>query len=352
LVHQPETSVIDKKPQKRDYAIDNLKGVIIILVIIGHNSLLNSFKAPFTDFLQGYIYLFHMPLFFGLSALFVRDFSWEYVKKRFIQLMIPFFFFVIVDPVNIVFQLVHPGSSAMPLLLDLHVKDAIKKIFVGSGFYLQSPLWFLPTLFLANLFFAFLFKNRLNKLVIGLYLIAFCFVLFFSTIIQTKHYCIPYGIDAAIYIIPLLFFMHFVYVNKARFLKYNPAIYLAGIVASSILILLVIPKRPASSLTGRFDIAQFYVPNTIWGYLLICALSVSIFLLFLNFNKRTVFSMIGLYTMPIFILHIYPWFNGLRDMSPALFLLLNVIGDLAIAIGISKLLMKISPKFSWIGMVA
>ena len=352
MVNQPETSVIVKMPIKRDSAVDNLKGVIIILVIIGHNSLLNSFKTPFTDFLQGYIYLFHMPLFFGLSALFVRDFSWEYVKKRFIQLMIPFFFFVIVDPVNIIFQLVHPGSSAMPLLFDFHLKDAIKKVFVGSGFYLQSPLWFLPTLFLANLLFAFLFKNRLNKLVVGLYVLVFCMVLFFAGVIQTKHYCVPYGIDAAIYVIPLLFFMHFVYINKPRFLKYNPLMYLGGIIASSILILLVIPKRPPSALTGRFDIEQFYVPTTLWGYLLICALSVSIFLLFLKFNKHTVFSMIGLYTMPIFILHIYPWFNGLRDLSPVWFLLLNVIGDLAIAIGISKLLMKISPKFAWIGMVA
>ncbi|WP_295674849.1 acyltransferase family protein, partial [uncultured Mucilaginibacter sp.] len=341
-----------KMPLKRDYAVDNLKGVIIILVIIGHNNLLNSFKNPFTDFLQGYIYLFHMPLFFGVSALFVRDFSWEYVKKRFIQLMLPFFFFAIIDPVNIIFQLVHPGSSAIPLLLDFHFKDAIKKIFVGSGFYLQSPLWFLPTLFLANLLFALLFKNRLNKLLIGIYLVVFCLVLFFAGIIQTKHYLVSYGIDAAIYVIPLLFIMHFVYINKPRFLKYNPLIYLGGIIACSILILLVIPKRPLAALTGRFDIAQFYVPNTLWGYLLICALSVSIFLLFLRFNRRTIFSTIGLYTMPIFILHIYPWFNGLKALSPVLFLLLNIIGALAIAIGLSKLLMKISPKFRWIGMVA
>lgn len=352
MIHQPENLVVAKIPHKRDYAIDNLKGVIIILVILGHNSLLTSFKNPLGDFLQGYIYLFHMPLFFGLSALFVKDFSWEYVKKRFIQLMLPFLFFVIIDPVNIIFQVVHPGSSAMPLLLDLHVKDAIKKIFVGSAFYLQSPLWFLPTLFLANLLFAFLLKYRLNKLVTGIYLIAFCIVLLFAGIIQTKHYCVPYGIDAAIYIIPLLFLTHFVYINKRRFFKYNPVIYLGTIIASSLLILLVIPKRPPASLTGRFDIAQFYVPNTIWGYVLICALSVSIFLLFLKYNKRTIFSMIGLYTMPIFILHVYPWFNNFRDLPPILFLVLNVIGDLVIAIGISKLLMKISPIFRWIGMVA
>ncbi|MDR3695449.1 acyltransferase family protein [Mucilaginibacter sp.] len=338
------------KHYKRDYAVDNLKGFLIILVILGHGNLLPSFKTTLADFLQGYIYLFHMPLFFGISTLFIKEFSWTYFKARFIQLMIPFFFFIVIDPINVFFQVIHPGYSTLPLFFDFHLKEVIKRVFIGSGVYIQSPLWFLPALFLANMFVSLFIKYRHKPLCIGAFCLAFCGVLLYVHLIREYNFMVPYGVFIVIYVSPILVLLRYLYMNKNRLLTYNPFLFVMGICFSSVLIIYLIPKTPPMALTGRFDLAQFRVPGNILGYLLICALSAFIFLLFLNFNKRSVFSKIGYYTLPIFLLHFYPWFTWLH-FSPALYLPVNVIGNILIAIGISKLLMKISPKFSWIGMI-
>lgn len=337
---------------KRDIAVDNLKGILIILVILGHGGLLTSFRSPFFNFIQEYIYLFHMPLFFGLSVLFVKELSWRYIGRRFVKLMIPFYFFVIIDPVHLALQIIHPGLSAVPLLYHLNLLNIVKTAFISSGFYLQSPLWFLPALFVTDVVFSFLFTCRFNTIILVAFSVLFCVVLFFAERIQTAHSHIPYGVDVAIYIMPLLFLLRYVYENKSYVLKYNPVVYIAGIVLFSLLILYLLPEKMLGGQNRRFDLAEFFVPGTILGYTLICALSVCIFLFFLYFNKPTIFSKIGLYTLPIFIFHTYPWFDGLQHFQPALFLFISVIGNLIIGVGLSKLLMRLSTKFSSIGMVA
>jgi len=349
LKHAVDTSAA--KFKTRDHAVDNLKGVLIILVILGHGGLLTAFKSPSFNFVQEYIYLFHMPLFFGLSALFVKSFSWDYLLRRFLQMMVPFYFFAIIDPINIVFRIMHPGLGVAPLLFHLNFLDVIKTVFIGSGFYLQSALWFLPTLFLCDLFFSAVYKYRCNKIVILVSGAIFCVVLFLAKQIQVQHVHIPYGVDIAIYMVPLLFLLHYVYKNKFRLLKYNAVIYVAGIILSSFLIFYLIPEKTQNGISRRFDLAQFDVPANLWGYALICVLSLCIFILFLYIDRVTIFSRIGLYTLPIFLFHTYPWFNGLQYLPPALFLLISVVGDVLIGIGLSKLLIKLSPKFSWIGMV-
>ncbi len=49
---------------ERSLAIDRLKGLLILLIVIGHNSLM---MTAFPDF-QRLIYLFHVQSFFLLSA--------------------------------------------------------------------------------------------------------------------------------------------------------------------------------------------------------------------------------------------------------------------------------------------
>lgn|GEM_PF-2024345 len=351
MKHAVDTSSAAKF-KTRDHAVDNLKGVLIILVILGHGGVLTAFKSPALNFVQEYIYLFHMPLFFGLSALFIKSFSWQYFLRRFLQLMVPFYFFVILDPVHIIFRILRPASAVVPLLFHLNFLDVIKTVFIGSGFYLQSALWFLPTLFLCDILFSVVYKYRFNKMIVLVSGVIFYAVLFLAKQIQAQHEHIPYGIDITIYIAPLLFLLHYIYKNKSRLLKYSAIVYVAGIILSSFLILYLIPEETQSGISRRFDLAQFYVPATLSGYALICTLSVCIFLLFLYIDRVTIFSRIGLYTLPIFLFHIYPWFNGLQYLPPALFLLISVVGDVLIGIGLSKLLIKLSPKFSWIGMVA
>lgn len=64
----------------RDHYIDNIKGVFIYLVVLGHLlDYLNRMDVPFSIGMQTLIYFFHMPGFVFLSGYLAKSF----VKKRF-----------------------------------------------------------------------------------------------------------------------------------------------------------------------------------------------------------------------------------------------------------------------------
>ena len=77
--------------KKRLLWIDNLRGFLILLVILGH-----SIQYGLPDWEQNhvfnFIYSFHMPLFIcvsGFVSLHMKA-SWGQIKKRLVQLIIPF----------------------------------------------------------------------------------------------------------------------------------------------------------------------------------------------------------------------------------------------------------------------
>ena len=76
--------------------IDNLKGFAILLVIIGHviQYLTDPYDAD-NNIVFRYIYSFHMPLFFMISGMMIKE-SYsgaqvcQTIRKRFLQLILPF----------------------------------------------------------------------------------------------------------------------------------------------------------------------------------------------------------------------------------------------------------------------
>ena len=104
--------------------LDNLKGVLIFLVVLGHCIQFTS-PDPDTNLLFNFIYSFHMPLFMFLSgyACYKSDVKFSIIGKRFIQLIIPFMSF-----------------------------NAINAILIGNNYFIyftnpQTGLWFLWALF-------------------------------------------------------------------------------------------------------------------------------------------------------------------------------------------------------------
>ena len=72
----------------RSCSADILKGIGIILVVMGHV----THDMP----LKNWIYAFHMPLFFLLSGIFFKP-TFENWKKSSKRLLIPYIFFAIVS---------------------------------------------------------------------------------------------------------------------------------------------------------------------------------------------------------------------------------------------------------------
>lgn len=109
---------VDQHPKHLQWP-DVAKGIGMILVVLGHG------MFP----LHSLIDSFHMPLFFILAGLFVdadKNSINDYVSKRFVRVMIPYFIFAVVV-----------GVYAMPM----GTQEMVHHV---------KSLWFLYTIFLAS----------------------------------------------------------------------------------------------------------------------------------------------------------------------------------------------------------
>lgn len=112
---------------QRNPVIDVCKGIGILLVIVGH--LGTVWGSP--------IYMFHMSLFFILSGICFSDKylvrKFEFVRKRFLSLMLPFLIFK-----GIAYVIVHfsPWQEAADFI---------------DHYHLLGTLWFLKCLFVASI---------------------------------------------------------------------------------------------------------------------------------------------------------------------------------------------------------
>jgi fucose 4-O-acetylase-like acetyltransferase len=134
----------------RNNVIDTSKGILIILVVIGHSD------SPFASF----IYLFHMASFIFLSGVvFNGDLSAKlYFKKRFYGMYLPYVkykvLFILAFPIFFYWGLVSFRESINIHLLSKSILDVF---FLGGGINeLVGPLWFLVLLIeVSTLYFIF-----------------------------------------------------------------------------------------------------------------------------------------------------------------------------------------------------
>lgn len=113
--------------------IDLLKGIGIVLVVLGHSSM--------PKFAEAFIFSFHMPLFFFLSGfLFAkarRENFYVFLKKKIASLIVPYCAFGLI----MFFALSYSGIGAYGGLYGFFM--------LGNGF--DSVLWFLAHLFVLQI---------------------------------------------------------------------------------------------------------------------------------------------------------------------------------------------------------
>lgn len=129
------------KYKNREVFFDNLRGVLIILVLIGHfggdNTGFTRDGNLFLQALECFIYIFHMPLMFFISGLFSKK-TEKCRNSAFTDLLIPYF----------VFQLLY---------------GIVRFLYDRSTSYLLNPFWPAPALW--YLLALFLFRLVLHDFV-------------------------------------------------------------------------------------------------------------------------------------------------------------------------------------------
>lgn len=153
--------------------LDNIKGILIMLVILGHSI---QFCDP--GYLQNFgfrfIYSFHMPLFFFISGYLSNRGQWnnKLIKKRALQLLVPFLVWAFLSP------LLKSGYITFT--------ELVQRII-----YPDKGLWFLYNLFVYSVIFnlAEYIEERWrirNYISIGCFYLLLCFLMF---LYHTKFNC-------------------------------------------------------------------------------------------------------------------------------------------------------------------
>lgn len=158
--------------KKRLSWVEVTKGFLMILVVIGHYP--GELDFPFAK----YIYWFHMPAFFILSGMFFKPvlekgLSKQVIHKRFMQLIVPYLFFLVT--ITVIRYGMEIGSGNMEL--SWYLND-LWTLVIGGRFArgAYGVFWFVTTLFFTFLFFLWMTKyfNRTKQIAIlvAFYLIA------------------------------------------------------------------------------------------------------------------------------------------------------------------------------------
>lgn len=121
----------------RNNSIDIARGIGALMVIVAHHPVsVSSWGIPIF-----WVFAVNMPLFFVLSGMIYRSSgAREYTEKKFTSLMRPYLGYSFLSLIFLA-----------PVLGGYGLRTALVDIGWGVGF--NSPLWFLPTLFLSGLVF-------------------------------------------------------------------------------------------------------------------------------------------------------------------------------------------------------
>lgn len=134
--------------------IDIAKGLGILLVIIGHIIWGDNYKMPGYETICNFIYSFHMPLFFVISGLCIKE-SKELTKETFLKMIRAYLF------PYAVWTLIY-----MAVFTALELPTGQKGLLIYQLAHAISicglaPLWFLLALFIAESF-VIRFKNLIS----------------------------------------------------------------------------------------------------------------------------------------------------------------------------------------------
>ena len=275
--------------KKRELWADYAKGICILLVFIGHSDAIPQAVRIF-------IYLFHMPMFFFCMGYYSSTGGTlgGFVKKRFRQLMVPFFAYGILYHVLFLGILVPllRGGADWALCRDNILGLLVQK----RGTDLVAPKWFLTAAFVASVLFYALRKyvhdRRIEFPVVLAVSAGFAYLNKFTG------FSLPWYIDVAC---PCLLYMYLgQYVReKSVEITGKKTLVLAavGVVFAAGLTLLFADSAEKYCIDYRVIRLTPFVPVTVGGF----ALCLALYGALKNVKRKGVLSYIGVNSMLFYL---------------------------------------------------
>lgn len=201
--------------KQREIWIDVLKGIAIILVVIGHNC-----SMPFAHF----IYTFHMPLFFLISGFLLTPVrAKKYLKKSFHRLIIPYICFLLLLSFPDFFLAIKENNLEGYKNL---AKTLTHRIYGGqllTGSF--GVFWFITVLFFSTNIFNIIIQNPIIKKKKKFEICTFIFILLTGYLIPLLNFKLPWNIGAVPMAICYLYIGYqirkWVSTNKLNFELFN-----------------------------------------------------------------------------------------------------------------------------------
>lgn len=317
--------------------IDVAKGYGIIGVIIGHIT---------TPYITVWIYTFHIPLFFFLSGYLFHpkcDFV-EFCKRKIKTLLVPYLCLSI--PVVLNEYWFHFGSSCD---WSLFLNEACNAIVQER----YTPLWFISSLFLANVIFYWIYKT-IKALWMRL-LCAFLFMIVSFVYWKVGGSPLPWNLDITFFVMPFMVLANYIHhSNKVKaYVKRKSLLFLFAFLVGSIII-----GWENYHITGR-KVDLFYESVDILPLTLFAALCGISFIIMLSRRKTIgVLNYLGRNSLLIFAWHliVYNWLGLVYDMlglfqSPVSFYMIcvrdfiSLVVILLVLIPVNELILKSRLKF-------
>ncbi|MFD0826997.1 acyltransferase family protein [Neobacillus sp. M.A.Huq-85] len=189
--------------------LDIAKGILIILVVLGHSPYANRYV----------IYWFHMPAFFIISGLLYKKGRPVSLFQNIKSLFIPYVSFSLINIASILWvSPIYNGLEGFKILVEKHLY---------SGKVLGGVFWFIPVFFLTKIIFSFL-SNRLNNKYLGLtiailYTIAHLLSIYFipnnNHTRTPENMVFPWNID----VVPIALSYYFIgfYIQRFTYIFHN-----------------------------------------------------------------------------------------------------------------------------------
>ena len=265
------------KPTKRNYLFDNLKVLLIFLVVVGHSLEKYIDNSLALRSIYFFIFMFHMPLFIYVSGYFSKTIG-SYRKNAIKDLLLPFILFNIIWYISV-------GDFTFPL------------------YYAGWTLWYLISLFFWRFFLKDIIKVKyilLLSIILGL-IVGFSnkymdFLSFSRTIAFLPFFLLGYYSNSST-------------INKIK--KYSKAKSILGLITFVVLAFLITKYgninykflyMSESYTSSGFGMLQGIILRALFY---VFAILVSVFIINLVSSKKLNLSKIGGATLIIYLGHIY-----------------------------------------------